>query len=51
MNTILVWVLVVGQHSVTFSPPMADLQSCEFLKKEVTEGTIWSKCVQIRMVK
>ena len=59
MNTILVWVLVTataaGSNQVfTYSPLMADLESCEFLQKQVfSMGTNYtkSKCVQIKIVK
>ena len=57
MNSVLVWILVtVGGYNgneVTYSPPMADLATCEFLKKLVTENTKSNaapRCVQIKMV-
>lgn len=41
MNTVLVWVLVTlggaGGDQVTYSPPMPDLATCEFLRKNALE--------------
>lgn len=56
MNTILVWILVsVGgfnSNQVTYSPPMPDLATCEFVQKNMPgySGYVKSKCVQIHMV-
>jgi hypothetical protein len=57
MNSVLVWILItVGGYNgntVTYSPPMTDLATCEFLKKSVTENTernVRPRCVQIKMV-
>ena len=56
MNTILVWVLVsvgsYGNHAVLYSPPMADLESCQRLEKVVREGKYnFTQCVQVRLPK
>jgi hypothetical protein len=56
MNTILVWVLItVGGYNgneVSYSPPMADLESCQRLEKVVREGKYnFTQCVQIRIPK
>jgi hypothetical protein len=62
MNTILVWILItVGGYNgneVSYSPPMADLESCQRLKNSFNElrreGSRWSassQCVQIRILK
>ena len=52
MTTILVWYLVsISAHNaVEYSPPMADVATCEFLKKSVDEVSsgIRTRCVQIR---
>jgi len=52
MNTILVWVLITAPTNavMTYSPPLDDLQTCEFLQKQIPTK-FYSKCVQIRMVK
>ena len=58
MNTILVWVLITvggyGGDQVVYSPPMADLESCQRLQKaakELTNRRLYSQCVQIRVPK
>jgi len=62
MNTILVWVLVtiggVGATELTFSPQVADLDSCVRMQKAANEigeksnaRPPSSKCVQISVVK
>ena len=53
MNSVLVWILVYvnGYNVVSYSPPMATLNSCEFLQKQVSEMR-WNasgKCVQIEV--
>ena len=52
MNTILVWLLLTAPTSgvMTYSPPLADLETCEFLKQQIPTK-FYSKCVQIRIVK
>ncbi|NBP01227.1 MAG: hypothetical protein EBU90_14020 [Proteobacteria bacterium] len=63
MKTILVWVLVTFNHApygyrtVSYSPVMSDLASCELLqtyvdmsnKNKPGNGTNTSQCVQIRV--
>ena len=60
MNTAVfvatVWVLVTssidshGGGSVTYSPPLKDLQSCEFLQKNLPNPRMAStRCIQINM--
>jgi len=51
-----VWVLVTtsidsrGGGSVTYSPPLTDLQSCEFLQKSLPGAvSARTRCVQINM--
>jgi hypothetical protein len=60
MNTILVWILVTanytgnGYRTVTYSPPMADLESCQRMSDVINKKTnvnIVTECVQIRVVK
>ena len=60
MNTILVWVLIsVGGYNsnqVTYSPPLADLESCQRIQKAARELAdsrfrVYSQCVQIRVPK
>jgi hypothetical protein len=62
MNTILVWVLVTvgGAHSsdVSYSPQVADLDSCVRMQKAADElreklrlRGMSTKCVQITVVK
>lgn len=56
MNTMLVWVLVTvgGSHlnEVVYSPYLADLQTCEFLQKNIHSiQYVNSKCIQIKVVK
>jgi hypothetical protein len=55
MNTVLVWVLVtVGGYNgnqVVYSPPMPDLETCEFLKKntyDITYSRVFGRCIQIK---
>lgn len=58
MNTVLVWVLVTlggyGGDQVTYSPPMPDLATCEFLRNNALEtrrsAQLQARCIQIRMV-
>ena len=59
MNTAVfaatVWVLVTtsidshGGGSVTYSPPLKDLQTCEFLQKSLGPVSARTRCVQINM--
>lgn len=59
MNTILVWIFVsVGGYNgneVFYSPPMADLESCQRLQNSSSElrrpAIIAGQCVQIRIPK
>lgn len=58
MNTVLVWVLITlggaGGDQMTYSPPMPDLATCEFLKKNALEtrpsAQLKARCVQIRIM-
>lgn len=60
MNTILVWVLVSvggygGNQQITYSQPMPDLATCEFLRKNTEQlmsksYALRARCVQIRIV-
>jgi hypothetical protein len=60
MNTAVfvatVWVLVTtavdshGSGSVTYSPPLVDLKSCEFLQNNLPDRrSVSTRCVQINM--
>lgn len=55
MTTILVWVLVTAggynSNNLTYSPPMADLESCQRVQGYVKDTVHWSQCIQIRIVK
>lgn len=60
MNTILVWILVTVSHSsdriVSYSPPMADLESCQYLAANLppvaeANKVYKARCVQVRVVK
>lgn len=59
MNTILVWILITvnytghGYSTVTYSPPMADLESCQRMADLVNKKSnyIGTQCVQVRVVK
>ena len=57
MNTILVWILVTvgpssyGQAAITYSPPMADLESCQRLADNLYKYVRQAQCVQIKVVK
>jgi hypothetical protein len=60
MNTVLVWILVTvnstyyGYKTVTYSPPLADLESCQRLADNVrmdVDRSITTQCVQVRVVK
>lgn len=60
MNTVLVWILVTvnttayDYKTVTYSPPLADLESCQRLSDNViknVDGSIKTQCVQVRVVK
>jgi hypothetical protein len=55
MDTVLVWVLIsIGgsvNSEVTYSPPVADLESCQRLQKEVEKWARRTRCIQIRIPK
>jgi hypothetical protein len=55
MTSILVWVLVsLGGRNVSeivYSPPMADLESCQRIQKAVERYAFQTQCVQIRVPK
>ena len=54
MNTILVWVMMsLTYHSApwSYSPPVADLESCERMRNTVRGTVQKSQCVQIRVFK
>ena len=58
MNTVLVWVLVTinstanGYRTATYSPPVADLESCQRLADLVNKAhLITTQCVQVKVVK
>jgi len=53
---VTVWVLVTtaidshGGGSVTYSPPLVDLPSCEFLQKNIPgQRYVSNRCIQINM--
>jgi hypothetical protein len=53
---VTVWVLVTtaidshGGGSVTYSPPLVDLKSCEFLQNNLPDRrSVANRCVQINM--
>ena len=54
MNTILVWILVTVSNTnfnVAYSPPMADLESCQRLADNLFKYVRQAQCVQVRVVK
>jgi hypothetical protein len=58
MNTVLVWVLVTinstyyGYKTITYSPPVADLESCQRLADNISNKVnMTTQCVQVRVVK
>lgn len=58
MTTILVWVLVTvggyNTNTITYSPPMSDLESCQRLQiaaKTLVQYYFTNQCVQISIVK
>ena len=58
MNTVLVWILITingtanGYRTVTYSPPLADLESCQRMSDLVNKAyLITTQCVQVRVVK
>ena len=56
MNTLLVWVLITisnANYTVMYSPPVADLESCQRMEAFVKDpgGVTKTKCVQIRLAK
>jgi hypothetical protein len=58
MNTVLVWVLVTfsntyyGYKTITYSPPVADLESCQRLADNIrNQVNITTQCVQVKVVK
>lgn len=60
MNTVLVWILVTVSYSsswiVSYSPPMADLESCQYLAANLPatsdpNNTYKARCVQVKVVK
>jgi len=46
-----VWVLasMPSNGNVTYSPPLTDLQSCEFLQKSLGSVSTRTRCIQINM--
>jgi len=53
---VAVWVLVTtaidshGGGSVTYSPPLVDLKSCEFLQSNLPDKRhVGNRCIQINM--
>lgn len=60
MNTILVWILVTVSNNsyriVSYSPPMADLESCQYLAANLpsvaeADKVYKARCVQVRVLK
>lgn len=60
MNTILVWILVTVSYSsarvVSYSPPLADLESCQYLASNLpavaeADKVYKAKCAQVRVLK
>jgi hypothetical protein len=58
MSTMLVWILVTvggtNSNTPTYSPPMADLESCQRLQastKLLIDGPWRTQCIQIRIAK
>ena len=58
MNTVLVWVLVTfsntyyGYKTITYSPPLADLESCQRLADNIrNQVNITTQCVQVKVTK
>jgi hypothetical protein len=61
MNTVsivAVWVLITFTHvnpgtTVTYSPPLADLESCRYLADTVHRAVygVTTQCVQVKVVK
>lgn len=55
MNIILVWILVIsnpignGNKMVTYSPPLADLESCQLLANLVNNKS--AQCIQVKVIK
>lgn len=58
MNTILVWVLITmggyNSNTATYSPPLADLESCQRMQKAFNDMKIYSgtsQCIQVKVIK
>jgi len=52
MQTILVWILVTSSYHVpvTYSPPIATLEDCQRMQKNIDKDIMTKVCVQVNMV-
>jgi hypothetical protein len=61
MNTVLVWILVsiggYNTNTITYSPPMADLESCQRMQKSINDlypggqPRARVQCIQVKVLK
>ena len=55
MNTILVWLLmtvsdgVYNRGNVSYSPPLATLEDCQRIQKNIPYGQVYTQCIQVYM--
>jgi hypothetical protein len=55
MKTILVWLLVsvsdgaYNRGTVTYSPPLATLEDCVRIQKNIQSNNMYTYCVQVNM--
>ena len=55
MNTILVWLLVTvsdgvyNRGNVSYSPPLATLEDCQRIQKNIKNSEFSTMCIQVNM--
>jgi hypothetical protein len=55
MNTILVWLLVTvsdgayNRGTVTYSPPLATVEDCQRIQKNIQGNSAYTYCIQVNM--
>ena len=53
MNTILVWLLmtvsdgVYNRGNVSYSPPLATLEDCQRIQKNIPSNEVYTQCIQV----
>ncbi len=55
MSTVLVWLLVTvsdgayNRGTVSYSPPLATLEDCVRIQKNVQSSVVYTHCIQVNM--